>query len=147
MVSTVSSKILRFLSGLRLDLVSLVDTGTDCPKSYADVVGRAIHQESWMKAKKKLNSNADEGQNEITHLNQSQVFGNRRSGGRIGFQQKKSNAQDKPSDKVGDARVMLAIRGRMGLVVKVGLSRPDQTSKPGRVLSSGHFVSSVRNDT
>ena len=50
-------------------------------------------------------------------------------------------------DKVGDARVMLAIRGRMGLLVKVSSSTLDQISKPERVLSGGCFATSVRDDT
>ena len=75
-----------------------MDTGRYGAESYANAVGHAIRQESWMKTEKKLNSNADEGQNETTRLNQSQLFGNQRSGGRLGFQLKKSNAQHKLSE-------------------------------------------------
>ena len=42
MVSTESSKIWRFLSGLSPGLASLVDTGRYGHESYADVVGHAI---------------------------------------------------------------------------------------------------------
>ena len=45
MVLTETSKVWRFLSGLHPSLAGLVDTGRDGPESYADVVGRAIHQE------------------------------------------------------------------------------------------------------
>ena len=50
-------------------------------------------------------------------------------------------------DKMGDARVILAIKGIIGLVVKVGSRSLNQTSKPRRVLSSCCFVRSVRDDT
>ena len=49
-------------------------------------------------------------------------------------------------DRVGDARLMLAVRGRINLVVKVGLISLDQTSKPERVLSSSHFATCLRHD-
>ena len=55
-VQTETSKVWRFLSGLRLSLAGLVDTGRDCPESYADAVGRAIQHESWMKTEKNVNT-------------------------------------------------------------------------------------------
>ena len=53
-----------------------MSTKRDGPKSYADDVGRVMHQELWMKTDKKLNFNADKGLNETTCLNQSQPFRN-----------------------------------------------------------------------
>ena len=85
------------MSGFHLGLAGLVDTGKDGSELYADVVGCATHQESWMKTEKKLNSNIDEGHNQTTYLIESQLFKNQGSGGRVGFQQKKSNAQYKLS--------------------------------------------------
>ena len=85
MVSIESSKIWRFLNGLHPTLASLVDIGRDGSESYVDVVRRAIRQESWLTMDKKLNSNANEGLNETTYFNRSQRFGNRQSGGRVGF--------------------------------------------------------------
>ena len=46
MIQTETSKIWRFLSGLRPGLTGLVDAGKNGPESYADAVGRAIQQES-----------------------------------------------------------------------------------------------------
>ena len=54
MVQTETSKVWRFLSGLRPDLAGLVDTGIHGPKSYADAVGHAIRQESWTNAEKNV---------------------------------------------------------------------------------------------
>ena len=71
-----TSKVWRFFSRLRPSLAELVDTGIDDLESYTDVVGRAIHQESWMKTEKKVNHNDDEGLRETTQLNQSQVYRN-----------------------------------------------------------------------
>ena len=45
-IQTETSKVWRFLSGLHLGPAGLVDTGRDGPELYADVVGRAIRQES-----------------------------------------------------------------------------------------------------
>ena len=66
MVLTERSKVWRFLSGLHPDLAGLVDTRRDGPESYADAIGRAIHQEAWMKTEKKVIPNADKGSNETT---------------------------------------------------------------------------------
>ena len=43
--------------------------GRDGPESYTDIVGRAIHQESWMKTEKKVNPSVVEGLNETTQTN------------------------------------------------------------------------------
>ena len=77
MVSTEMSKVWRFLSRLCPSLASLVDTGRDNSKSYANAIGCAIRHESWMKIKNKVNPNADEGLNKMTRLNQSQMYWNR----------------------------------------------------------------------
>ena len=61
-------KVQRFLSGLRPGPAGLVNTGRDSPESYADAIGRAIHQEAWMKKKKKVIQNADEGSNEMMQV-------------------------------------------------------------------------------
>ena len=71
MVSTKSSKIWRFLSGLHLGLAGLEDTKRDYLESYAEAIRRTIRQEPWLKMDKKLNSNANEGQNETTCFNRS----------------------------------------------------------------------------
>ena len=78
-----------------------MDTGRDGSKSYTNVVGHAIRQESWMKIEKKVNLNAGEGLKETTHLNQSQVYGNQRGGRRLGFRSGKPNNQDKSSGSGG----------------------------------------------
>ena len=54
MVQTETSEVWRFLSGLHPSLPGLVDTGRDGLESYANVVGRAIRQESWMKIEKNV---------------------------------------------------------------------------------------------
>ena len=82
-------------------LARLVDTGRDDPKSYVDVVGRVIHQESWIKTEKKVNPSAGEGLNERPRMNQSQIHGNQRGSGRSGIQSKKPNNQDKSSGSGG----------------------------------------------
>ena len=50
-----TSKVWRFLSGLRPSLAGLVDIGRDGLESYVDAVGCAIRQESWAKTDKSLN--------------------------------------------------------------------------------------------
>ena len=55
MVQTETSKVWRFLSGLRPGLAGLVDTRRDGPESYADAIGSAIRLESWMKTEKSVN--------------------------------------------------------------------------------------------
>ena len=55
MVQTKMSKVWRFLSGLHPSLARLVDIGSEGPKSYADAIGCAIQQESWMKTEKNVN--------------------------------------------------------------------------------------------
>ena len=62
MVQIETSKVWRFLSGLRLGLVGLVDTERDGLKSYADTVRHAIRQESWMKIEKNVNVNVSAGE-------------------------------------------------------------------------------------
>ena len=71
MVLTETSKVWRFLSGLRPSLAGLVGMGRDDPESYTDDIGRAIHQESWMKTENKVNLSASEGLKETTQPNQS----------------------------------------------------------------------------
>ena len=66
MVLTKRRKVWRFLSGLRPGLVGLVDTRRYGLESYADAVGRAIHQKAWMKMEKKVIPGTDEGSNEMT---------------------------------------------------------------------------------
>ena len=44
MIKTETSKVWRFLSGLRPGLAGLVDTGRDGLELYADAVGRAINK-------------------------------------------------------------------------------------------------------
>ena len=56
-------------------MARLVDIGRDDPESLVDVVGLVIHQESWVKLKKKLNQNIDEGKNNTDHSGKS-YFGN-----------------------------------------------------------------------
>ena len=68
MVLTETSKVWGFLSELHLGLAGLVDTGIDGPESYANDVGRAIRQESWMKIEKKVNPSAGEGLIETTSI-------------------------------------------------------------------------------
>ena len=65
MVQTEMSKAWRFLSRLRPSLARLVVTGRDGLESYADAVGRAIRQESWMKTEKNVNVSASEGLKEV----------------------------------------------------------------------------------
>ena len=71
MVSTKSSKIWRFLNELHLGLAGLEDTKRDDLESYAEAVGHTIRKEPWLKMDKKLNSNANEGQNKTTRFNRS----------------------------------------------------------------------------
>ena len=56
-----TSKVWRLLSGLHPSLAGLVDTGRDGQELYADVVGRAIRQESWAKTDKGLSSGTGGG--------------------------------------------------------------------------------------
>ena len=65
MVQTEISKVWRFLSGLHPGLAGLVNTRRDGMESYADVIGHAIQQESWIKTKKKVNVSANEGYKEV----------------------------------------------------------------------------------
>ena len=53
-----------------------MDTGGNGLESYVDAIGHAIHQESWMKTKKKVNPSVGEGLNEMKRMNQSQIHGN-----------------------------------------------------------------------
>ena len=101
MVLTKRSKVWRLLSGLRPGLAGLVDTGRDGLESYVDVVGRAIRQEAWMKTEKKVIPSTDKESNETTRANQFQVHRNQHSGGKLGFQPKKPNNQDKSSRSSG----------------------------------------------
>ena len=48
--------------------------------------------------------------------------------------------------RMDDNRAMLTIRGKMGLIIKVGSISQDRISKPVRVLSRGCFVASARDD-
>ena len=64
------------MNRLRLGLAGLVNTGRDGLESYANVIRRAIRQETWMKTEKKVNFSVDEGLKETTESNQSQVYGN-----------------------------------------------------------------------
>ena len=50
-----------------------------------------------MKTEKKVNLSIGEGLMETTQQNQSQVYGNQRGNGRLGFQSRKPNNQDKSS--------------------------------------------------
>ena len=54
MIQTETSKVRRFLSGLRPGLARLVDTGRYGPESYIDAIGHAIRQESWAKTNRGL---------------------------------------------------------------------------------------------
>ena len=74
-----------------------MDIGRDGLELCADVVGCAIRRESWMKTENKANLSVGEGLKETTQSNQSQVYGNQRGGGRLGFQLRKPNNQDKSS--------------------------------------------------
>ena len=85
MIQTETSKVWRFLSGLRPGLAGLVDTGRDGPESYADAVRRAIRQESWAKTDKGLSLGTGGGQKEVLQPSPLQIVGNQRSGGRFGF--------------------------------------------------------------
>ena len=69
MVITEKSKVWRFLSRLHLGMAGLRDTRRDDLESYADAVGRAMHQESWMKIEKKVNLSVGEGLKETTQPN------------------------------------------------------------------------------
>ena len=83
MVLIESSKVWRFLSGLHPDLAGLADTGRDSLESYTDPIGCAISQEAWMKTKKKVIPNTDEGYNETTRVNQFHMQGNQHGGGKF----------------------------------------------------------------
>ena len=101
MVITETSKVWRFLSGLHLGLARLVDTRRDSPESYADAVGHAICQESWMKTENRVSLSAGEGLKDTTQPHQSQVYGKQRGGERSWFQSRKPNNQDKSSGSGG----------------------------------------------
>ena len=75
MIQTKTSKVWRFQSGLRPGLARLVDTKKDGLESYADAVGRAIRQESWMKTDKSLSLSMSSGQKEILQPSPLQVVG------------------------------------------------------------------------
>ena len=70
------SKVWRFLSGFHPGLAGLVDTRRDGSESYADVVGRVIRQESWIKTDKNVNLGDGEGSKETTQPSPLQVYGN-----------------------------------------------------------------------
>ena len=95
MVQIETSKVWRFLSGLRPGLTGLVDTGRDGPESYGDAVRHAIRQESWMKIEKNVNLSAGEGMQGTVQSSPLQVYVNQQSGIRLGFQSRKPNNQDK----------------------------------------------------
>ena len=83
-VQTETSKVWRFLSGLRPGLAGLVDTGRDGPKLYIDAVGRTIREESCMKTEKNVNVSASEGLKEVIQPSPLQLY-NPRCGRRFGF--------------------------------------------------------------
>ena len=85
MVQIETSKAWRFLSELHPGLAGLVDIGRDGPKSNVDVIGHVIRHESWMKTKKSVNLGASEGLKEAIQPSPLQVYGNQRSGRRLGF--------------------------------------------------------------
>ena len=85
MVQTKTSKVWRFLSRLHPGLAGLVDIGRDGPKSHADAVGHVIRHESWVKTEKNVNMGTSEGLKEATQPSPLQVYGNQRSGRRLGF--------------------------------------------------------------
>ena len=97
MVLTKTSKVWRFFSGLYPSLAGSVDIGSDGPESYVDVVGHAICQELWIMTENKVNLSADEGLKETTQQHQSQGYRNQRGGGKLEFQSRKPNNQDKSS--------------------------------------------------
>ena len=72
-----------------------MDTGRDGPESYADVVGRAIRQESWAKTDKGLSLGTGGGQKEVSQLSPLQIVGNQRNGGRFRFQARWPNNENK----------------------------------------------------
>ena len=92
MVQIEMSKVWRFLSELCLGLAGLVDIGRDGPESYADVIGHAIRQESWMKTEMCVSLSVDEGFKKVTQPSPLQVHGNQRSGRRFGFQSRNPNS-------------------------------------------------------
>ena len=69
-------------------------------ESYTDVVRCAIRQELWMKTEKNVNVSASKGLKEVKQPSPLQVY-NPRSGGRLGFQSRKSNNQDKTGGSGG----------------------------------------------
>ena len=85
MIQTETSKVWRFLSGLRPGLAGLVDTWRDGPESYADAVRCAIRQKSWMKTNKGLNLGTGSAQKEVLQPSPLQIMGGRHSGGRFRF--------------------------------------------------------------
>ena len=68
MVKTETSKVWRFLSGLR-PIARLVDTRRDGLESYADVVGRVIQKESWTKTEKNVSLDIGDGLKEVLQPN------------------------------------------------------------------------------
>ena len=101
MIQTETSKVWRFLSGLRPGLAGLVDTGRDGLESYADAVGRAIRQESWAKTEKGLNLGNGSAQKKVLQPSPFQMVRSQRRGGRFGFQTRRPNNQSKPSRSGG----------------------------------------------
>ena len=79
----------------------MVDTGRDGTDSYADVVGRAIQQESWIKTENSVSLGVGEGLKETTQPTPLQVYRNQRSGRILGLQSRKPNSQDKSGGSGG----------------------------------------------
>ena len=142
MVQTETSKVWRFLSGLHLSLAGLVDIGSDGLESYANAIWRATRQESWMKTEKNVNMGTGEGLKEAIQLSPLQVYGNQRSGRRLGSQSRKPNNQDKTSRSGGSLKQ--AVRGKVGQETRVDLSSSEGVNKLDGILSNGHFVTSVK---
>ena len=105
MIQTETSKVWRFLSGLCPSLAGLVDIGRDGLESYANVVGRAIRRESWMKTDKGLSLGIGSGQKEVLQPSSLQIMGGQHSGGRFGFQTRKPNNQNKSSESSGKPQI------------------------------------------
>ena len=74
---------------------------------------------------------------------QSQIHGNQRGGGRLGFQSKKPNNQDKSSGSVGKRQIGGKKKNRLG---NQGRSDYFEGSKLEGILSNGHFLISARDD-
>ena len=142
MVHPEMSKVWRFLSGLHLGLAGLVDTRRDGPESYADVVGRATRQESWMKTDKSLSFSMSSRQKEVLQSSPLQAVGNQRSGKKFQFQPRKPNNQDRMGGPSGKPQVRG--KGRVGRRTRVGQSNLVLVDRLDEILSNGHCVTSAR---